>query len=68
MSLITPQLSKAVGWDDRIVKYPTEEQVDNATDYQLLEWYRFLPCAESDEQLEIINKIFEIVKNGRERK
>ena len=59
---ITPTLSKAVGWDDRNVLYPRLEDVDDASDFNLLVWYRFLPSPENDEQRTVLDKIIQRLK------
>jgi hypothetical protein len=49
--LITPELSKKVGWKNREVKWPESvEEVRKASDEQILEWYRFLPSPRADDK------------------
>ena len=59
MKKITPKLSKAVGWDDRELSWPDLDQVDTASDFRLLEWYRFLHAAKNEEQRNIMTRIME---------
>lgn len=56
---ITPGLSKTVGWNPRLVAWPKGlQEIEAATDYQLLEWRRFLPPAETEVQRAMIEAIF----------
>ncbi len=55
MSIMTPELSLAVGWDreeNKQIAYPTVEEVKSAGHYDLLRWYRFLRSPENKEQRE----------------
>jgi len=54
---ITPEMSKKVGWKPRSVKWPTLEEVETASDEELLTWHRFLPGAKNREHLAIIGAI-----------
>ena len=66
MSIITPTLSKEVGWDKRTISYPTLEQVKSCTShYQLLIWYRFLTSPENKDQEQIITLICERVRDEK---
>ncbi len=56
-SRMTPALSKAVGLDPRPVSYPTLAAVETATDYQLLEWHRFLPSPTDEAGAEVVRVI-----------
>ncbi len=57
---INSAISKAVGWESRKVSFPkTAEEVRAASDEQVLEWHRFLPSAETKEQREIQNVIWD---------
>lgn len=42
-STVTPPLGVQVGWNYRDVEWPTLEEVEDSTDFQRLEWARFLP-------------------------
>jgi len=57
MSIITPALSKAVGWWPRQLSYPTLAEVEAATHCQILEWNRFLPSPDTPERIGVINAI-----------
>ena len=66
-------LSKAVGWSEQKVDYPTMEQVKDAVEaqsaYRLLSWHRFLAQPAGDEQLKIkqlVDKCVETLKRGME--
>lgn len=60
MPRITDDLSKKVGWFPRPVAWPFNlEEVEAATDQQLLEWYRFLSSPEDDKEMAMINLIIE---------
>lgn len=58
---ITPELSKRVGWDERIVKYPTLEEVEKASDFRIVEWFRFLSPCRTPEQKAVIDLLCEIM-------
>lgn len=58
---ITPELSKRVGWDERIVKYPTLEEVERASDFKIVEWFRFLSPARNPEQIAVIDMLCELL-------
>lgn len=62
--MITPELSKTVGWDQRELNYPSKSQVEYATDYRLLEWHRFLKSPENEEQIEITELIIDRLWKG----
>ena len=62
MGKITPALSKAVGWDPQNVIYPTLEQVNKASDLELLTWYRFLHSPVDEEQIKVMDRIFQRVQ------
>jgi len=69
VSIITPELSKEVGWEpgpeERGLTFPTIEQVLSASDYKLLEWHRFLPSADPDgTDFEVQNLIWKRVFKG----
>lgn len=58
-------LGKRVGWYPRPVEWPHNlREIEVADPEQLLEWYRFLPCAENESQramvLEIVRKLEEV--------
>lgn len=56
---ITPELSRAVGWNPREVAWPKDmREIEAASDYQLLEWRRFLPPAGTELQRALIERIF----------
>ena len=58
MGIITPELSKRVGWDKPPhITYPTFSLIVGATDWQLLMWYRFLPSPETESQRKIMDFI-----------
>ena len=60
MSKITSELSKKVGWFPRPVRWPYDlNELESATDEQLLEWYRFLPSPQDDKEKTLINRIIE---------
>jgi len=42
--------------------YPTIEQVDVATHYQICGWWRFLKSPKDDKQVKIMNRIGERLK------
>ena len=42
--------------------YPIIEQVENASRYQVCEWYRFLPSPCSDNEVKVMDKIVERFK------
>ena len=66
MSIINSSLSKAVGFTSRTVAWPSNiEEIDGATDLQLLTWYRFLSCPEIPEKVELMNRIVERVQESR---
>jgi len=57
---IQAELSKRVGWYPRPVFWPDSmKELEAASDEQLLEWYRFLPGAQTDEQRQMENRIIE---------
>jgi hypothetical protein len=60
---ISPAMSKQAGWDAKYISWPTLEEVKTARNFQLLMWYRFLPAAENDEQVEIINAIVQRIQS-----
>ena len=41
------------------MEFPTLEQVEAATIYQLCKWSRFLPSGENEEQYKIQERIYE---------
>lgn len=41
------------------MKYPTPEEIENASQFQLGNWYRHLPYAETEEQSVAIDQINE---------
>ena len=41
------------------MKYPTIEEVDNASREQLAIWFRYLPIGRNEQELEIVNRITE---------
>ena len=52
------KLSKAVGWDIRHVVWPRSiNEVINASDYKILEWYRFLPSPMNNKQIKLMDAI-----------
>jgi len=54
------ELSRKVGWYPRPVAWPYNmAEVESASEEQLLEWYRFLPSAEDENQKTMINRIIE---------
>lgn len=56
--MIDSHTSKEVGWKHRLVSWPTTyPEIKHASDKQILEWYRFLPTATTEEQRELIDKI-----------
>lgn len=59
--MIDSKLSKIVGWDNNHkVFFPKNvEEVTAASDTQVLEWYRFLPSAETKEELEMQNAVYD---------
>lgn len=66
MGIITPELSKAVGWERGMINnYPTLEAVNTASDYQLLVWYRFLLSPSTEEEIQIMNRLCERMKESR---
>ena len=54
-------ISEIVGWEPRNLRWPTYDEVMQADEVQLLEWYRFLPVAETEKELTIINTIIELM-------
>jgi len=65
-------LSKEVGWNYRKVEWPkTTKEIDKATPYEILEWYRFLPSPENTKQTQVIEKVVqkvrELINNGSKR-
>lgn len=68
-------VSKIVGYDNRDIRYPTAEEVDQWCEIalrgelsgmvELLRWYRFLPSPQNDEQIKIINRITNAVTEYR---
>ena len=49
--MITPQLSKKVGFEKRDVDWPKSvKEVRKASEEQILEWYRFLPTPRADDE------------------
>ena len=62
---ISPEVSKQVGWEYRVAKYPTLEEVKNirkVTDIQLVTWYRFLPSPTNEIEMKAIKTIIEEIK------
>ena len=54
------EISKKVGWFPRQVSWPYDfRELEAASDEQLLEWYRFLPSAENEQQKAMISRIIE---------
>lgn len=69
MSIITPELSKQVGWEKRTTPaYPNLDQVNKASDYQLLVWYRFLqsPSSDNENEMKVMTRICERVREQRD--
>lgn len=59
-SLMTPDISKKLGFSNvAIERFPTIDQVENATDIQICRWHRFLRSAETESEIEIQNKIYD---------
>ena len=57
---IDPAVSKAVGLDYRVVSWPSSvAAVYAASEYQILEWNRFLPSPQTPLQIQIIGAIVE---------
>lgn len=58
------EVSKQVGWNPRVVEYPTMDQVEKALHdrdlKQVLTWQRFLPSPRSDEHRTIMQKIVHV--------
>ena len=51
-------MSKRIGWVRTGVKYPASEQeILEATEEQILIWYRFLPSPENDIQIKLMSLI-----------
>ena len=69
MSIITPALSKKVGWKISITpRYPNNtDVVASASDELLLYWHRFLPSPTNQKQINLMNLIFHRV-NSEESK
>ncbi len=44
------------------MEYPTIEQINIADRFTLCKWYRFLPCAETEKEIELINLINDKLK------
>jgi len=63
------RLSKIVGWEGITVEYPTLEEVDDLIKraekedvdamVELFRYFRFLKCARSDNQREVMGKIID---------
>ena len=54
------EISRKVGWYPRQVSWPYDmKEVESASAFQLLEWYRFLPSSENALQVQMINRIIE---------
>ena len=67
MGIITPELSKLVGWEHSIIlEYPSVAEVINASDYALLLWYRFLTSPRTSFETKIINLIAERINLKKE--
>ena len=59
---IPPGIDRNVGYYPRPVAWPVSiKEVNAAPKDQLLEWYRFLPAAEDQGQMAIINRIVELL-------
>lgn len=41
------------------MKWPTMDEVNSADRLQICSWYRHLPTANNDSEMEIINRIFD---------
>ena len=61
MRICPREVSKAVGWEcKRHVPWPTLKQVMKETSpYRILEWYRFLPTAQCEDENVIVDAIVE---------
>lgn len=61
-------LSKAVGWDKRRVEWPESfEEIEQATDKQIFEWYRHLPSPIDTRQIDLLSAIVERFKDINEK-
>lgn len=58
---MTPELSKSVGWEHQSVSWPSLEELESASDYSILKWYRFLPSAITQEHKEIQEVLYKMV-------
>lgn len=55
---LIPPLGVQVGWEHRHVEWPESiEEVEESTEFQRLEWARFLPPANLPRQHDIIDEI-----------
>jgi len=54
---ITAELSKMVGWEKRSIMWPKKEAIKNASDFDILTWYRFLPPAENKTERETLEEL-----------
>ena len=62
MSVITPELSKRVGWEGPAIEnYPSIQEVEDSPEIQLLRWHRFLRSPKDMREEEVINLIFDAV-------
>ena len=53
-------ISKQLGWDHMPIDYyPSIDAVEAASNYLIFKWHRFLRPPQTDEELQIINRIFE---------
>ena len=57
------EVSKALGWDNKILAYPSMLAVEKAIEekdlYNILNWNRFLKSPTNDKEIKIINRIVE---------
>jgi hypothetical protein len=57
-----PELSKSVGWEPQSVSWPSMSELESASDYQILKWYRFLPSAITHEQKQVQEVLYQMVR------
>lgn len=63
-TLDTPPLGVQVGWRWRDKRYPDLAEVGDSTEYERLEWARFLPIAVSLEEQATIQELFDMGWEG----
>lgn len=59
-SILTPELSKKVGFQRRNVDWPKNmEEIDSASDEQIVIWHRFLCGSRTSTQAKLLSRIGE---------